>query len=77
MTKVLRWDGQQYVDYDLPSGSVTIADDEEVITCCRCGHQIKFKDSFVSRQVHNSIGIGYAECEDCYRANNPDFKEVG
>ena len=21
MTKVLRWDGQQYVDYDLPSGS--------------------------------------------------------
>lgn len=77
MTKALLWTGNHYVEYNLPSGSVTIADDEEVITCCRCGRQIKFKDSFVSRQVHNSIGFGYAECEDCYRANNPDFKEVG
>lgn len=76
MNKALLWTGNHYVDYDLPTGSVTFAEDEDVITCCRCGHQIKSKDSFVSRQVHNSIGIGYAECADCYHTHNPEFKEV-
>lgn len=57
----------KYEPYKLPEGSVIIAEDmNKDITCCKCGKHLKYGDSYCSREVHNDIGIGYAECADCY-----------
>lgn len=40
------------------------------INCANCGKVIAFGDSFTSQEIHNSIGFGYAVCEDCYQAES-------
>lgn len=58
---------RQYIPYQLPDGSSLYEKNfNKMVSCCKCGKKIKFGDCYTSREVHNSIGMGYAECGDYY-----------
>ena len=62
-----KWNGKGYDPYELPEGASCYEDDmEKQVSCCKCGKKVKFGDCFTSREVHTALGIGYAECEECY-----------
>lgn len=42
------------------------ADMEETVNCVCCGKEIRYGDGYTSRRFHADMGMGYAECEDCY-----------
>lgn len=67
---VLKWlpKKHKYKKYRLPVGSCLYSDDmEKEIACCQCGKIIKYGDSYTSRTIHTEMGIGFAECEECYK----------
>jgi len=68
MTKrALKWNGKAYEPYDLPDEACLYTDDmDKEIACCQCGRKIKFGNCYTSRTIHTEMGMGYAECEDCY-----------
>ena len=35
---------------------------EEIVNCPHCGIEVKFGDTFVSKEFHNFLGFGYAVC---------------
>lgn len=56
-----------YEPYVLPDGAILFETDmNKIVSCCSCGKKIKYGKSYTSRHIHNQMGIGYAECEDCY-----------
>lgn len=62
-----KWIGDKYVPYELPVGaSLYETDMDKEISCCKCGRKVKYGDTYTSREIHTDLGIGYAECEDCY-----------
>lgn len=69
MSKALKWidEKKEYIPYDLPNGACLYTDNmEQEIACCQCGKKVKFGDCYTSRTIHTELGLGYAECEDCY-----------
>ena len=67
MCKAMRWNGKEYEEYELPVGaSIFETDLNKEISCCKCGRTIKYGESYTSREIHNGVGFGYAECGDCY-----------
>lgn len=42
------------------------ADMDEIVNCPHCGKEIKFGETYTSRQFHNFVGLGYGVCETCY-----------
>lgn len=47
----------------------TYSDDmNEEINCVCCGKKITFGEGYTSRRFHKGMGMGYAECEECYFA---------
>lgn len=66
----LKWTGEEYVNYDLPDGASRYEKNmEKEISCCCCGKRVKYGECYTSRTILDDIGIGYAECEDCYKDN--------
>ena len=66
---VLRWlpKKRKYKKYRLPVGSCLYSDDmDKVVSCASCGKEIKYGDSYTSRQIHTEIGVGFAVCSECY-----------
>lgn len=58
-----------YDDYYVPIDKVLITWSDDLgakINCCQCLKEITYGDSYVSLEVHNEAGMGYAVCEDCY-----------
>lgn len=39
---------------------------EEIVNCPHCGKEFRFGDSYTSMEIHNTFGLGYAVCEECY-----------
>jgi hypothetical protein len=37
------------------------------IDCANCGKRMVYGESYTSRTIHNSIGLGYPVCDDCYQ----------
>lgn len=69
MAKALKWidEKKEYIPYILPDGACLYTDNmEQEIACCQCGKKVKFGDCYTSRTIHTKVGLGYAECEDCY-----------
>lgn len=67
--KALKWipDKKDYIPYDLPDGACLYTDNmEQEIACCQCGKKVKFGDCYTSRTIHTELGLGYAECPECY-----------
>lgn len=38
----------------------------QIVNCAQCGKEIKFGDTYTSRQIHNAAGFGYPVCGECY-----------
>jgi NAD-dependent SIR2 family protein deacetylase len=38
----------------------------ELVNCAQCGKEIKFGDSYTSKEVHTHVGFGYPVCDKCY-----------
>jgi hypothetical protein len=61
----------KYEPYKLPAGAVVLTKwMDTVVSCAQCGKQIEFGRSYTSLEVHNSLGFGYAVCEECYDAES-------
>lgn len=41
-------------------------DFDTIINCCQCLKPLKYGDSYCSKEVHDSLGMGYAVCSKCY-----------
>lgn len=41
-------------------------DMDEIVNCCQCGCEIKFGDTYTSKEIHSGLGFGYPVCEECY-----------
>ena len=72
MQKFRKWNYQthKYDDYFVPDDKIlkTYSNDmNEIVNCCQCLKEIKYGDSYTSKEVHTPIGFGYAVCEDCYK----------
>lgn len=39
---------------------------DEIISCAGCGKKLCYGDCYTSKEIHNSIGLGYPVCEECY-----------
>lgn len=66
---VLRWipKKHKYKKYRLPFGACLYSGDmDKVVSCASCGKEIKYGDSYTSRQIHTGFGIGFAVCSECY-----------
>lgn len=69
MTKLtMKWDPakREYKDCEIPDESVTYVGLNEIIKCAQCGKRVLFGNCYVSRQIHTTMGFGYAVCEKCY-----------
>ena len=56
----------KYKTYNLPIGSVLIADIKDVVSCANCGTKHEYGTMYTSNQIHNDMGFGYAVCQRCY-----------
>lgn len=45
---------------------LSVDDLKKVINCANCGKEVVTEDTYSSLTIHNSIGLGYCVCEDCY-----------
>lgn len=68
-----RWDYQRhdYLPYYVPAEwriPLLPDDTDEWVNCCQCGKEIKFEDSYTSKEVHTNEGLGYWVCKDCNEA---------
>jgi hypothetical protein len=41
-------------------------DMDEIVNCCQCGREIKYGDTYTSKEIHNGLGFGYPVCSECY-----------
>lgn len=39
---------------------------EEVLNCASCGKEVKFGDTYSSKEIHTSVGMGFCICEKCH-----------
>ena len=63
----------KYIPYELPEGASLYEDDmDKEVACCWCGKKVKFGDCYTSKHIHTDMGIGYAECEECYFGEHND-----
>ena len=37
-----------------------------LVNCPNCGIELPYGETYTSKQYHNSFGMGYGVCEDCY-----------
>lgn len=66
----LKWVEDHYIPYELPEGASCYEGDlEKEVSCCSCGKKLPYGDCYTSKTIHTNIGMGYAECEDCYFAH--------
>lgn len=68
---IQKWnpDTKEYEPYSIPEDWTVIlyADDMELpINCASCGKDMTYGEGYTSRQIHNSIGLGYPVCDGCY-----------
>ena len=63
-----KWDYEQhkYLPYFVPADwkiSLLLQDMDELINCCQCGGEVKFGDTYTSKEIHTESGFGYCICE--------------
>lgn len=59
----------EYDPYEIPDewNCKTYSNDmDEIINCPHCGKELKFGDTYTSKEIHTEIGLGYGVCEKCY-----------
>ena len=74
--RAFRWDGEQYVPYEIPAdcNCVTYSSDmDEIVNCISCFKELPFGETYCSHQYHDKNGFGFAECEKCYYDYMPEY----
>lgn len=67
MAQKWNWKTHEYEHYKLPLNSTMFQFDmDDIVACAGCGKQMKYGESYTSLEIHNSMGLGYAVCEECY-----------
>ena len=71
MLKVQKWNfkTREYEPYEVPDNwniKTFSLDMDEIVNCPHCGREFTFGDSYTSRQIHTTHGMGYAVCAECY-----------
>jgi len=64
-----KWDftTREYYSFIVsPKASLYEEDMSKIIDCAECSREMAFGDCYTSRAIHNTYGLGYAVCEDCY-----------
>lgn len=59
----------KYEDCMIPNSwkvSLYETDMDTIVNCPHCGKEVRYGDTYTSRQFHNWVGLGYAVCEECY-----------
>ena len=77
--KAQKWNckKRKYYDYDLPEGACIYSDDlDKEIVCAQCGQRMLFGDGYASRQIHTEHGLGYIVCEQCYKKELQEEREM-
>ena len=39
---------------------------DEIVNCPHCGKELRFGETYTSKEIHNWVGFGYGVCEECY-----------
>lgn len=66
MAKKWNCETHSYEEYRLPEGAVLYSEDfNEEVSCADCGGKVIFGETYTSRKIHGSFGLGFAICEAC------------
>lgn len=70
--KINKWNflTKEYDQVEIPNNrniSLYSNDMNQIIQCVNCGKEIRFGDSYTSRQYHSEMGFGYCVCDQCYK----------
>lgn len=59
---------ERYEPYSSPAKEKILftQDMEQIVECANCGRKLKFGESYTSKTIHTSVGLGYPVCESCY-----------
>lgn len=63
------YETHDYDPYKIPDewNVPLITDDmEEIVNCPHCGKELKYGDTYTSKEIHNYIGLGFGVCSECY-----------
>ncbi|AMB93270.1 hypothetical protein QP248_02750 [Aerococcus sp. UMB8608] len=60
---------KEYEPYELPEGRCSVYEDDmnRRVVCAQCGQRMLYGESYCSKEIHTSVGFGYAVCDLCYR----------
>lgn len=69
--KLRRWnyEKREYLEVEIPENyniRLYCGDMEEIVNCPNCGKELKYGETYTSKEHHNSIGLCYGVCEDCH-----------
>lgn len=70
MIPAQKWDfeAHAYSPYLIPDGwhcPLILDDMDAMVNCASCGRQQPFGDTYTSKAIHTSMGIGYLICAAC------------
>ncbi len=82
MINARKWDPKErkYWPYIIPGAWKTPLfsnDMDEVINCAACGKEVKFGDTYTSKQIHNAMGFGYYVCPECAQREREEEQNNG
>lgn len=71
MFDIRKWnfESHEYEAYTVPEGTVLViysVNMDQFTNCAGCFKDMTFGDGYTSRTLHNSYGIAYPVCSDCY-----------
>lgn len=65
------WKRRKYLPHPVPAEwhcSTLENDMHTLVNCASCGKELPYLMSYTSLEIHTGMGLGYAVCEDCHRA---------
>ena len=76
-----RWNyfSKKYDQIEIPNDWKVSLDCEEgkEYSCAGCGKEINRNTCFTSAEIHDSLGFGYAICEDCAKLEHMRIMQHG
>ena len=63
------YETHEYEPYKIPDEwnvPLITYDMEEIVNCPHCGKELKYGETYTSKEIHNRIGFGFGVCSECY-----------
>lgn len=62
------YEKHEYEPYELPDRCYLFGGSlKSRVACAQCGKGKEYGNTFTSKEIHTSVGLGYPVCEKCYR----------